>query len=119
MPGRCEIILNWNEDNQHSVKLPYGEPFTFRFYQYHLDFVQSGSVSEGVDHPAVYSAREFYQFRPQRGGRKSFLLCPDVPSDQGNGVGESGVGFWHTMPLSVAICRPVVQSRHPPPGSPR
>ena len=35
VPGRCEIILNWNEDNQHSVKLPYGEPFTFRFYQYH------------------------------------------------------------------------------------
>ena len=39
-----------------------------------LEFVQSGGVSEGVDHPAVYSAREFYRFRPQFGGRKSFLL---------------------------------------------
>ena len=28
-----------------------------------LDFVQSGGVSKGVEHPAVYSARDFYQFR--------------------------------------------------------
>ncbi len=44
VPGRCQINLNWNEDNQQSVKMPHGEPFTFRFYQYH------GKVSYGAEY---------------------------------------------------------------------
>ena len=42
VPGRCEIILNWNEDNQQSVKMPYGEPFTFQFYRYHGEVEYDG-----------------------------------------------------------------------------
>ncbi len=58
-----------------------------------LDFVQSGGVSKGVEHPAVCSARNFYQFRAGLRRGKIFLLRPDVSSDQTDGVGESGVGF--------------------------
>ena len=31
----CELDLDIYGDNRQSVKLPYGEPFTFQFYQYH------------------------------------------------------------------------------------
>ena len=32
----CEIVLNLYGDNQSRVELPYGEPFTFRFFEYHV-----------------------------------------------------------------------------------
>ena len=35
VPGGCLLILNWHEDKKQTVKMPYGKPFTFRFYQYH------------------------------------------------------------------------------------
>ncbi len=35
VPRNCELGLNENEDNHQSVEMPYGEPFIFRFYQYH------------------------------------------------------------------------------------
>ena len=31
----CTLILNESEDNKLTVEMPYGEPFTFRFYEYH------------------------------------------------------------------------------------
>ena len=65
----------------------------FRSVPHRLDFVQSGGVSKGVEHPAVYSARDFYQFRAGLRRGKIFLLRPDVSSDQTDGVGESRVGF--------------------------
>ena len=35
VPSNCELALNHREDNEQTVEMPYGEPFTFRFYQYH------------------------------------------------------------------------------------
>ena len=35
VPGRCELRLYMPEGNQQIVEMPTGEPFTFRFYQYH------------------------------------------------------------------------------------
>ena len=31
----CKLILNEYVDNKLTVEMPYGEPFTFRFYEYH------------------------------------------------------------------------------------
>ena len=31
----CYLALNWHDENGTSVKLIYGEPFTFRFFEYH------------------------------------------------------------------------------------
>lgn len=31
----CSIVLNQGEDNESTVQMTYGEPFTFRFYEYH------------------------------------------------------------------------------------
>ncbi len=33
--GYCTLILKQYEDNKLTVEMPYGEPFTFRFYEYH------------------------------------------------------------------------------------
>ena len=32
---RCSFVLNVDEDNQSTVALTYGEPFTFQFFKYH------------------------------------------------------------------------------------
>ena len=42
VPGRCQLILNLNEDKQQTVKIPYGEPFTFQFYRYHGEVEYDG-----------------------------------------------------------------------------
>ena len=34
---RCRLVLNRTEENETSVLLPYGEPFTFQFFQYHKE----------------------------------------------------------------------------------
>ena len=31
----CKLLLNNLDDNEQSVEMPYGKPFTFRFYSYH------------------------------------------------------------------------------------
>ena len=49
--GNCRITLNKYEDNEQTVKMPYGELFTFRFYQYHekLDINDvSGHICDGA-----------------------------------------------------------------------
>ena len=33
--SECYLYLNRHEDNQNKIDLPYGEPFTFEFFQYH------------------------------------------------------------------------------------
>ena len=78
----------------------------FHRYRLVLDSVQSGGVSEGVEHPAVYSPRDFNQFSPALRRRKSFMLGPDISPDQGNGIGEGRVGLgilrgcaWHHAAL--------------------
>ena len=38
----CYLVLNWQEDNETMVPLVYGEPFTFRFFEYHEKVLLSG-----------------------------------------------------------------------------
>ena len=33
--SNCAVVLNQGADNESPVEMPYGEPFTFRFYEYH------------------------------------------------------------------------------------
>ena len=53
VPGNCELVLNIYEDNEQTVEMPYGKPFTFRFYQYHGK-VDYGAVWKDLCDGALY-----------------------------------------------------------------
>ena len=86
-------FFEWFNENAAGWQRTFSQASAFFLVAVNLDFVQSGGVSKGVEHPAVYSARNFYQFRAGLRRGKIFLLRPDVSSDQTDGVGESRVGF--------------------------
>ena len=105
-------------DSGAVIFLGISSPQSFSSSTNWLDFVQSGSVSEGVIILPYTRAGSFISSGPARRAKK-LPAVPRCAVGPGQWRRRKWGWFWRTMPLSVAICRPVVQSRHPPPGSPR